>query len=270
MRQILLLKSLAQEASCIRFGVGEEGDKAVSLELAVLLAENLLLPIPMCKENRLNIQQQGIEVTKEDVLRYVRAGQKIFAGCMDKEWKRQAEEKGAVCYDYMEEKKIAIYNSIATAEGALAEIIRSYPCNLHGAKVLVLGFGTCGKTLAAKLKALSAVVCIAARSEEALMEAYANGYRTVMLENLPPVLEEYPVIVNTIPARILDKPKLALVKEKTMIFEIASFPYGVDVEAAKELGVDVKVCPALPAKYAPVSSAEILKQYILEKQGGHT
>ena len=59
-------------------------------------------------------------------------------------------------------------------------------------------------------------------------------------------------------------------KKEAIVYEIASMPYGVDVEAAKELGITVYICSALPAKYAPVSSAEILKQYIIEKQGGNT
>lgn len=270
MRQELLLNELRKKASCIRFGVGVEGDKATTLELAVSLAENLLLPIPMCKGNRLNIQQQEIEVTKEDVLKYLRAGQRIFAGCIDKVWAQRAREKGAVCYDYMEEKTIAIYNSIATAEGTIAEILQTYPQNLHGTKVLVLGFGTCARTLAAKLKALSAVVCIAARSENALMEAYANGFEAVKLEKISEVLKEYPVIINTIPARVITKNELLCADRETTIYEIASFPYGVDMDAASELGITVRICPALPAKYAPVSSARILKQYILEKEGGST
>lgn len=272
MRQTLLLQSLAEKHSCIRFGVEAlegNGDEAASIEQAVSKARNLLLPIPMCKGNKLNIQQD-IEITKEELLNYVRAGQYMFAGCIDEEWKKRAEEKGVICFDYMAEDTIAIYNSIATAEGTLAEIIRTYPRNLHDSKVLVLGFGRCAKTLAAKLKPLAAKVSIAARSKNALMKAYTNGYHTMKLEALSDAIGEYPIIVNTIPARILTKQELSYVKKEAAIYEIASLPYGVDVDAAKELGVSVYICPALPAKYAPVSSAEILMQFVMEKQGGNT
>lgn len=272
MRQVLLLQEFAKKHPCIRFGVednGENAEEAATIEQAVSKAQNLLLPIPMCKGGKLNLQTDT-EVTKEDLLEYIRAGQRIFAGCMDEEWKRAAGEKGAVCCDYMEEQTIALYNSIATAEGTIAEILRTYPQNLHGTQVLVLGFGKCAKTLAAKLKALDAKVSIAARSAAALMEAYTNGYHTVKLEVLSGVIGEYSVLVNTIPARILTGQELSHLKEEAVIYEIASFPYGVDTEAAKELGVQVYICPSLPAKYAPVSSAKILKQYIIEKQGGNT
>ena len=73
-RQEILLKEFKKNTSCMRFGVGTEGDKAVSFELAVSLAENLLFPIPMCKGNRLNIHQQDIVVTKEEVLKHLKKG----------------------------------------------------------------------------------------------------------------------------------------------------------------------------------------------------
>lgn len=272
MRQVLLLQSFAKKHPCIRFGVGdacENAEEATLLEQAVSKAKNVLLPIPMCKDDKLNIQQDT-EVTREELLEYVRAGQRIFAGCIDAEWRRRALEKGVVCFDYMEEQTIANYNSIATAEGTLAEIIRTYPQNLHGTKILILGYGKCARTLAAKLKALDAKVSIAARSKNALMEAYVGGYHMVKLDALSGVIGEYPVIINTIPARILTRQELSHLKKEAVVYEIASMPYGVDVETAKELGITVYVCPALPAKYAPVSSAEILEQYIIEKQGGNT
>lgn len=267
-RQVLLFEELRKKASCIQFGVGTQGDRAVSLELAVSLAQNLLLPIPMCKGNKLNIQQQDIEGTKEDILKYIRKGQRIFAGCMDKVWVERVREKGVLCYDYMEERNIAIYNSIATAEGTIAEILQNFPRNLHGAKVMILGYGTCAKTLAVKLKGMSAEVCVAARSDHALMEAYANGYRMIRLEKMSEILKEYSIVINTIPARVFGRKELECVNEEMEIYEIASYPYGVDVDTANELGITVRVCPSLPAKYAPISSVEILKQYIMEKSGG--
>ena len=267
-RQEILLKEFKKNTSCMRFGVGTEGDKAVSFELAVSLAENLLFPIPMCKGNRLNIHQQDIVVTKEEVLKHLKKGQRVFAGCIDKVWEERAKEKGVLCYDYMKENSIAIYNSIATAEGTIAEILQNYPYNLHGAKVMVLGYGNCAKTLAVKLKGISAEVCIVARSDQALMEAYASGYCIMKLEKVSEVIKEYPLIVNTIPARIITRKELECVDKEAEIYEIASFPSGLDIDIANKLGVTVRICSSLPAKYAPVSSAEILKQYILEKTGG--
>lgn len=251
MRQALLRKELEKEYSCIMCRTGENSREILSD------AENILLPIPMSKA----------ELSKEELLSCLRKGQRIFAGCIDGEWRRAAEEKGAVCYDYMEEETIAIYNSIATAEGTIAEIIATYPRNLHGTRVLLLGFGRCARTLAGKLKALDASVTVAARSENARMEAYAGGYDTLRLKELGRAIGKYDVIINTIPARVITKKELLLMKEEAAAYEIASFPYGIDIEEAKRLGRNVCVCSSLPAKYAPAASAEILKRYIIERQG---
>ena len=67
MRQVLLLQNFAKKYPCIRFGVEnacENAEEADSIEQVVSKAKNVLLPIPMCKGDKLNIQQDT-EVTKE-------------------------------------------------------------------------------------------------------------------------------------------------------------------------------------------------------------
>ena len=55
---------------------------------------------------------------------------------------------------------VAIYNAIATAEGAIMEAIKMQPINLHKSRCLVLGYGRCAKVLAAKLKGMDAQVTV--------------------------------------------------------------------------------------------------------------
>ena len=42
-------------------------------------------------------------------------------------------------------------NAIATAEGAIAQLICHSPYNIEGAKIIVTGYGYCGKAIAKKL-----------------------------------------------------------------------------------------------------------------------
>ena len=164
----------------------------------------------------------------------------------------------------MEQKEISIYNSIATAEGLIAEMIFASPENLQGCKALILGYGTCAKTIAAKLKGLHLKTCICARNEAALMEAYTFGHHTEKLADLKEIIKDYPLIINTIPYKILKKDVLEHTAKGAILFEIASYPYGIDMEAAQKLHINAKLCMSLPAKYAPVSSAEILTRFILK------
>lgn len=265
-RQKLILEELSKHYKCLHFGV-IEGDSfssaAQTMELAIKNAENIVLPLPMHKGNNLNIQSETTYHIKE-LIGYMKKGQTVFAGCISREFRELMDHKGVRYFDFMEQKEISIYNSIATAEGLIAEMILSTPENLHGSKALILGYGTCAKTLAAKLKGLHVLTCICARSEAALMEAYTFGHHTEKLSNLSNIVNDYSLIINTIPSKILKKDILEQINQQTRIFEIASYPYGIDMEAAQKLNVNVKLCMSLPAKYAPVSSADILTRFILK------
>ena len=281
LRQSLLLWELGRDKSCMYYDVElkdqhkklflQEGNKkgigvkkADCLKEVAEKSENLLLPIPMCKNGKINISTEE-EITTDEFLTYLKKGQHLFAGKIPKEFKKAAAEKKISCYDYMEEERIAIYNSIATAEGTIGEILKTSPYNLQGSKFLILGYGRCGKILAKKLQALDGIVTVCARRQEVLMEAFAFGYQTLSLEELSFRMKEFSFIINTIPKRIIGEEVLEEMDPNSIFYEIASEPYSVDLKCAKAKEIRVEVLGALPGKYSPVSSALILKEYILEK-----
>ena len=63
----------------------------------------------------------------------------------------------------MKDEILTVKNSIATAEGAIAEAIQKSSRNLHGSRCLVLGYGTCGKTLVSYLTGMFCHVTVCAR-----------------------------------------------------------------------------------------------------------
>lgn len=264
-RQSLILKKLSATCPCLSFGV-PEGSKfsevSETLELAVKNAQNLILPIPMHKGGNLNLRSECAYHVKE-VTGYMRKGQKVYAGCIPRECRELMSHKGVTYFDYMDQKEITIYNSIATAEGMIAEAISVYPENLHGKQALILGYGVCGKTLAHKLTGLDVRVCICARNETALMEANSYGMETMPFSKLSENIGGYSLIFNTIPAKVVTKEVLHKVNKQAIIFDIASYPYGIDLDAAKALSIHTEICMSLPAKYAPVSSSDILTKFIL-------
>lgn len=281
LRQQLLLRELGRDKFCIYYDINlkeEENSlavhkedpkklkikKAISLKEVVEKSQNLLLPIPMCKEGKIN-KSEGEETGITEFLTYLKRGQNLFAGKIPKEVQKAALEKGVGCYDYMAEERIAVYNSIATAEGTIAELLKTSPYNLHGSSILILGYGRCGKLLAKKLQALDAKVTVCARRQEVLMEAYAFGYHTLSLHELAFRIKEFPMIINTIPERIIRGEILEAMDQTSVFYEIASEPYGIDQKEAKEKKIRVEILGGLPGKYSPVSSALILKEYILEK-----
>lgn len=182
----------------------------------------------------------------------------LFGGVIPPYLVQVCKEKAITCHDLMKNERIAILNAIATAEGAIMEAITESDINLHGSKCLVLGYGRCAKVLASKLKALDAKVLVAARSLEALAYAEAEGLATITLPYIKCVISSCHFIFNTVPALILTKDCLEYADKNVTIIDIASAPGGVDFAYAKERKLHAKLCPALPGRVAPRTSADIL------------
>lgn len=171
-------------------------------------------------------------------------------------------KKGVRCIDYMKEEGIASRNAIATAEGAVAEALKSGCVSIHGSNSLVVGYGRCGEVLAEKLAALKAQVTVMDRKEEKRARAETYGCRTVDFSVPETIMSEYDFIFNTVPALVLDEHFLSRVKKDVTIVDIASKPGGVDFEYCRNHSIDANLCLGLPGKYAPKSAAAILMEVI--------
>lgn len=189
----------------------------------------------------------------------------LLGGVITQECCEEMEKLSVICYDFMKEESIAAFNTIATAEGTIAETILHQPTNLHGSQCLILGYGRCARVLAKKLKGLDANVTISCRNVKDLAMARALGFHAFPLEHLKSELWKYQMIYNTIPKVLIQRPQLLNMGKDAFIVDIASGDGGVDFKAAQELGIQAIHCLGLPGKYAPVSSAKILAEYTAEK-----
>ena len=133
---------------------------------------------------------------------------------------------------------------------------------MHGANVLVLGYGRVAKILADKLKGLNANVFCAARKQKDLAHIKALGYNVVDINNMLDVIAKMDIIFNTVPTMILGEKKLIKLNKDTVIIDLASAPGGVDFKVAEDLGIKAYLELALPSKVAPKSSASYLKDAI--------
>jgi dipicolinate synthase subunit A len=160
----------------------------------------------------------------------------------------------------MDHDEIAIYNSVPTAEGTIYYIMKHTEFTIHNANIHVIGAGRCGETLAKSLKNLGANVTVSTRNPNLVARLYESGIKTVDLDCL--ILREADVIVNTVPAMMLDKQKLEQVKKNVYIADIASAPGGVDFVAAEALKIKAHLLPALPGIVAPKTASAYLAGFI--------
>ncbi|MDU7027944.1 dipicolinate synthase subunit DpsA [Robinsoniella peoriensis] len=241
-----------------------------SLTNAVQKSGIIIAPVPMTK-NKIDLNNQtGKDDLRLNVLmESLKEGQYFFAGCIPESFQVMAADKGVVCCDFMKNEELATYNSIATAEGSIAEAIQKSPLNLHKSHCLVLGYGKCGKTLAAYLKGMFCKVTVCARRPNVRSEASVLADEVIDFDEIQDNLKQYSFIFNTIPNMIMDRSLLKSVKKQAIIIDIASAPGGVDFTAAKELGIPAWLCPGLPGKYAPESSARAMTDVLMQVMQQH-
>ena len=166
--------------------------------------------------------------------------------------------------DIMKNEKLAILNTIATAEGAIKEIIQNTQINIHGSKIMILGFGRVGKTLTKKLEGLSAKVTVVSKEDEELAWAEAFGYRNIKLDKIINEIQEYDIIINTIPHIIIDRQILEKVNKNALLLDLASDDGGIDKNTAKKYKLNLITALGIPGKIAPIATAKILKEVIYE------
>ena len=157
-----------------------------------------------------------------------------------------------------------------TVEGGIQIAMEERPITLHGARALVVGYGRLGRLMAHRLGALGAKVSVSARKWADLAWAEAYGYGVEQTDHLEGWLCGYDLIVNTVPARVLGEERLAELKSGCLIIDLASKPGGVDLEAARQLGVKVIWALSLPGKAAPVTAGKAIMNTIyniLREQG---
>lgn len=213
--------------------------------------ENFYAPF---SNNKINIH---------DILKKIKNMQ-LIAGNIKEEFLEIAKENNLQVTDLIKNEKLAVLNSISTAEGAIEVAMRETDTIIHGSNVLILGFGRIGKVLSRKLQGLAANVTCAARKQEDLAWIKAYGYNLININEMGKELEQFDIIINTVPHLILTKEKIKYLGKECVLIELASKPGGIDRKEAEKNNIKVVEALALPGKVAPTTTAEFMKEVIYE------
>ena len=226
-------------------------------EEALTCSSFILAPLPL--------SSHIFSIPVSEFSSFLSEDQIFIAGKIPSCFRDPATKQGIPFFDYMEDESLTLYNTIATAEGVVTLAALNSPRNLHKSQCLVLGYGKCGRRLAALLTGMFCHVTVCARNPAALAEASLSVPQVIDFSSLPDALEHatFDFIFNTIPAPVFGKACLRLLNSQTAIFDIASAPGGIDFASAAQLGISARLCPGLPGKYAPLSSAQAMEKMIL-------
>lgn len=226
----------------------------------------IILPIPVSTDNStLNSPLYNKKIYLDEIVNAVKQDSIIFGGRISDSLRSAFINRGAEVYDYLEREELAVLNALATAEGAIETALANMPTIISGKNVLILGMGRIARSLIRVLGGFGVNIYAAARKCSDLAWAEVLGCRPIPIENaaLYDVCMDADIIFNTVPHLIMDKAHLQCCKKECLIIDLASGTGGTDFEGAAQLGIKAVHALSLPGKTAPVSSAMIIKQTII-------
>ena len=221
---------------------------------AIGQSDIILLPVPTTKDGETVFSPFcGRGITLEEISE--KAGERLILTC-------NYMFKGKNCIDYGQLDSYSLLNAVPTAEGAVKLAIENTDFTLFESRVLVTGYGRCGRVLAGTLKALGADVTVSARKEADFAAARIQGFNTVNSLQLNEIPLDYDIIFNTVDAPIIGDKALHSCTAKLML-DLSS-KGGFDTEAAIRHGIKALKAPGLPGKTAPVTAGKILAKTVTD------
>ena len=209
----------------------------------------IILPLPITSDG---VTIKNTDITFDELFENINKKSIIFGGNIPNIINLKSP---CSIIDYYKSERLKSKNAYLTAEGAIPFIIRGTKKSLKDCKILICGFGRIAKCLAYLLKPFADDVTVALRSRKDMALVDALCFKAAEIYSIGS-LEEYDVIINTVPARFLEK-EISTVKKDCYILELASAPYGFDIENAKDLNFELGA--SLPGKISPESAGiEIL------------
>lgn len=231
-----------------------------------LYADAVMLPWPRSFENGRLV---GGGLTREQTLALLPPCRALLAGsgvaAEDVPGAARLVEPGR-------DEAFLLTNAKLTAEGAVAAAVRRTGRALLGRTCVVTGFGRIAQALTARLCAMEAFVIVCARSEAQMRLAHDMGAHPVPMAAASSACAQADVVFGTVPARVLGEAALSALPCGAWVIELASPPYGLDVEWARQVGIQVAVESGLPGRYAPVDAGaalyDALRRAMDDGQGG--
>ena len=272
-RQLHLAELLRQDGLPVsEWGFDRIRDRGQSSLEEAVGADVIILPLPLTWDGReLNLPLSFSRVLLDDLWPLLDSRrQLICGGNLSPAVRAQTAAQRLEVVDYFDREEVQVGNAVPTAEGAIQAAMEAMDRTLHGAEVLVIGFGRIGKVLVGDLRGLGARVWVSARKYSDQAWAETMGCQTLHTERLAGKLGNFDAVFNTVPAPVLGRERLEELRPSCVVVDVASGSGGVNFAAADALGISATWARGLPGKVAPFTAAEVLRTalyHILEERG---
>lgn len=145
-----------------------------------------------------------------------------------------------------------------TAEGAVAAAMGRTGRAIRGSSCMIVGWGRIGRALTEILVGLGADVTALTRRTAATHEILACGAHCRETQHADRLISGMDFVFSTAPAMVIDKNALKNARKNAVIIDLASPPYGVDIEAAAECGARAWREPGVPGRYCSENAARAI------------
>ena len=275
-RQSLLATMLAERGYKVRTAaMSNDACGAIKCKSpvdAVSGCNAIILPLPASRGGIYLNENTDYNIYISEILDACDSDTIIFAGRADAILKGLCEMRSLTLRDYYADSELLIKNCVLTAEGALAIYMNDMKRSVYGSRILVTGSGRVAKCVYRIFNALGAGVTVLARDRAELTWAQLSGCVTADIESPVDMARHlasgYDCIINTVPVEVIGVRDINFIPEGTLIIDLASAPYGVDIEAARKRGLRLTRAVSLPGKYAPESAAAIIADSVVRELSG--
>jgi len=263
-RMSFLAKRLSNEGFSLVIYAQNEGGTKTELLKALKKEEpkDIILPLPVSRD-KLNINTLGEyeKISLKELFGYIKPYDKIFGGILPEELKEKALSSGTDAFDYYDDE-LVVLNARLTAQCVLPVIKEYVPGELRGKRIAVTGYGRTAKAISEVMRKSGAKVLVTARNPVSLGKAVRAGNSICLLRDYDCIAHDADIIINTVPAQIIDEKIIRKLKREAVIIDIASSPYGVDFDCAEKFGITAVKALSLPGKYAPGAAGDLIFQKI--------
>ena len=235
---------------------GDDGPQALQKAQAVVL------PFPRAgQDGYIPAPWARTPITVSRVTGLIGPGTIVMAGALDAELKDAAARKEWRLLLPSSDTDYEERNAMPSAEGAIYAAMQKADYTICGSRCLIIGPGRIGRELARMLLGLGAHVTVAGRNLEKLAVVASLGAVTITMEELPRVAWETDILFNTAPSPVAGEEVMAALPAHAFAMDLASAPFGIDLDAAIRHGITAWREGGIPGRYAPLTAARILYDY---------
>jgi len=195
------------------------------------------------------------QTCEEEVLGQFAAGTRLLCcgpGFPDK------TKEGFKYYNLWKDETLLQENAYLTAEAAVGCAMQSSQRALIGLDVMVVGLGRIGRALMEILLNLGAKVTVVSRDEKKRRDAAESGAAVAAPEETLLAIRGKKIVFSTPPALVIGRKVLEQADADVLLIDLASSPYGIDLQAAQDLNLRAWREPGLPGRSCPMSAARAL------------